>query len=268
MSPDVEPPRGHPQPESVTCNQPQPLPHQNGRSYRADSAECPPGYHIQAMPQSPITNQGHHPINWDELAHHYYHLVSPHFYPVMPYYNTGFLPYGPDRSVRIGVDPQSPHGAGHSQVHAPPQRVAGTTPPGIPTPGLTQSPHVPSLGLKNPSSILPQEPSPAIKQSSTSPFRATVLKGHDSQQHHKRKLLASTETSTFEPDRPRKRRLPVASDFMSDDDEPEHNARKHTLPTNGVPDFGTWFQDQVTGSKKKLSHRHQASATTGDRKGF
>lgn len=268
MSHDVEPPKGHPQPESVTCNQPQPLPHQNDRSCKADSAECPPGYHIQAMPHSPITNQGHHPTNWDELAHHYYHLVSPHFYPVMPYYNTGFLPYGPVSSFRRGVDPQSPHGAGHSQVHALPQLVAETTPPGIATHGLTPSPHVLSLGLQKPRSNLPQEASPATKPSSGSPMRAQILEEHGSQHHQKRKFPTSTDSSTSEPIRSRKRRLPVASDFMSDDDEPESNPRKHTLPTNGVPDFGTWFQDQVTGSKKKLSHRHQASATTGDRKGF
>lgn len=265
MSRDVEPPKGHPQPESVTCNQPQPLPHQNGRSCKADSAECPPGYHIQAMPQSPTTNHGHHPTNWDELAHHYYHLLSPHFYPVMPYYNTGFLPYGPDSSFRRGVDPQSPHGAGHSQFHALPQLVAETTPPGIPTNGLTPSPHVPSLGLQKPSSNLPQEASPATKPPSASPLRAPILEEHGSQHHHKRKFPTSTDSSTSKPIRPRKRRLPVASDFMSDD-EPENNPRKHTLPASGVQDFGTWFQDQVTGSKKKLSHRNQASAATGDRK--
>lgn len=265
---DVRPLQHPSEPESAAHNQLELLPHQNGSSCNADSAECPPGYHIQAMPQSPITNHGHHPTNWDELAHHYYHLLSPHFHPVTPYYNNGFLTYSPHSSVHIGVGPQSPHGAGRSQVHALPQHVAGTTPPGIPTHGLTPSPHVPSLGLQKPSSNLPQEASPATKPPSASPLRAPILEEHGSQHHHKGKFSTSTDSSTSEPIRPRKRRLPVASDFMSDDDEPENNPRKHTLPVNGVPDFGTWFQDQVTGSKKKLSHRHQASATTGDRKGF
>lgn len=267
LSLDVGPLKRLAQPESATCNQPQHLPHQNSNSCKADSAERPPGYYIQAMPQSPITNHGHHPTNWDELAHHYYQLLSPHFYPVMPYYNTDFLPYGPDSSVRTRVGPQSPHGAGHSQVHALPQRVAGTTPPRIPTYGLTPSPHDTSLGLQNQSSNLPQEPSPATNPPSASPLRATILGEHGSQHHHKRKFPTSTDSSTSEPKPPRKRRLPVASDFMSDDDEPENKPRKHTLPANGVPDFGTWFQDQVTGSKKKLSHLKQASAATGDRKG-
>lgn len=258
---DIGPPQRFSQPGEL-------LAHQNGCSCKPDSAEFPPEYDIQQVPQSPIPHHGHHSTSWDGLPHRYYQLLSQPFYPVMPYYKPVYVSYGFETSGSRGTDSQSPHCAGHSQFHAIPQRLAGTTHPGIPTPSFTSSPHVAPSGLQSSSLSLPQKPPPAAKQPSLSPLRATVSKAHDSQQHHKRKFLASTETSTSEPDRPRKRRLPVASDFMSDDDdEPEHNARKHTLPTSRVPDFGTWFQDQVTGSKKKLSHLKQLSAATSNRKG-
>lgn len=251
MSLDVGPPQRFSQPGEL-------LPDQNGCSRKPDSAEYPPVYHTQQMPQSPIPHHGHHSTS----THHYYQLLSQPFYHAMPYYNTDFLPCGSETSASRGTDSQSPLGAGHSQFHALSQRLAGTTHPGIPTPSSTSSPHIAPSGLQNSSLSLPRKPPPAAKEPSTSRLRATILKEHGSQQSHKRRFPTSTESSTSDPDRPRKRRLPVASDFMSDDDDgPEHNPRKRTLPTNGVADFGTWFQDQVTGSKKKLSQVKQESAS-------
>ncbi|KAG6361055.1 hypothetical protein INS49_009275 [Diaporthe citri] len=51
------------------------------------------------------------------------------------------------------------------------------------------------------------------------------------------------------------------------EDEPGCSRSKHTLPANGLSDFGTWFQDRVTGSKKKLSHLEHVSAPTGKKQG-
>ena len=246
LSLDIAPQDRLSQPESVTPNhQLQPTPHQHSYPYQACF-----GHHLPGVP-----------FQW--MPHHYYQPSSTHFYPFMPYYNVAFLPFGTDSSSRHGgADPQIPHGAIYPQSHAFPHHFVASTPETYfraPSP----PPSLPPASFPRPNSTLPSEPSAPRKPPSAPPCTPAKAKKPDSQQREKRKFSISTDPSTSVPSRRPKRRRPVASDFMSDSEGHEDHRTKHALLANGVPDFGAWFQKQVTGSKKKLSHLEHTSLPIG-----
>lgn len=253
--------------QSATPNQLQPPAHQNAYPYKPDSGGSrPSGSPTPSVAQSPIPHPVHHPIYWHGLPHHHYQPLLPPSYPFMPYYNIGFPFYGPDSPFHRGTYPQFSYGAGHPELHAFPERLVGPTPPGTPLLASLPSRSLPPPGLRTSSSNPHKEPSPDTKPPSASALRIAISEPPDSQKRDKRKFPMSTNTSASVSSRPLKRRRPVASDFMSDDDEPKDNQNQHTPLANGLSDFGTWFQQRVTGSKKKLSHLEHVSAPPASKK--
>lgn len=255
LSLDAGQPERHPPPEML-----QPQPQQYGNPCGPDSGDSgPSGSPTPSMAQSPVPHPAHQPIYWHELPHLYGQRSFPLSYPFMPYYNIGLPSYGPESLFPRGNYPQSPYSAGHPQLHASPQPLVGPTHPGVPLlaslPSRSRSPP----GLETSSSNSHKEPSPDTKSPSVPPLDSTISEPPGSQQRDNRKLPISTETSTSVSSRPLKRRRPVASDFMSDDDEPPYNRTKHKPLESGPRDFGTWFQQQVVGRKKRLCHLEHTS---------
>lgn len=242
-------------------------PQQDGYSNEPGFGDCAAGSVPQSIPRSSVPHPGHPRVYWHGLPDHYSQPIFTPFYALIPYYSVEFPSSGPDDSIHGKSDTQLPCGASYPRLDAFPPRLRNATPPRIQPPPLLPSGSFPPAAHPNPSSNLIQEPSPAKMPPSTSPSGPTIANQPERQQRDKRKPSTSTDTSTSVPRRPLKRRRPVASDFWSDDDEPQYNRSKKTLPANGVSDFGTWFQEQVTGSKKKLSHLEHVSAPPGNKKG-
>lgn len=240
--------------------------HQDGYPYQPGFGDFPPGSLLQSMPQSSDTHPGHPRAYRHGLLHQYSQPLFTPFFAVIPYYSIEFPSPRPDDLIRGGGGPQSPYAASDPQLHALPPRVGGSTPSRIRSPTFIPSPSLARPGRVNPSSNLTREPSPAKTPPSASPLEPAAANQPEGQRRAKRKLSTVTDASTSAPRRPLKRRLPVASDFMSDDDEPQRSRSKRTLPVGGHSDFGTWFQEQVAGSKKKLSHLEHASAPIGNKK--
>lgn len=262
VSLDVGQPERHPPPEML-----QPQPQQYGYPCEPDSGESrPSGSPTPSMAQSPVPHLAHQPIYRHELPHLYGQRSFPFSYPLMPYYDIGFPSYGPDSSFHSGAYPQFPDGAGHPQLHAFSQPLVGSTPQGIPLRDPLPSRSLPSPGLGTSGSNSNKEPSRDTNLPSISPLDTAISEPPGSQQRDKRKIPIMTETSTSVSSRPLKRRRPVASDFMSDDDEPPYSQTKHKPPESGLPDFGTWFQQQVTSRKKSLAHLEHASAPIPNRR--
>lgn len=237
-----------------------PEPHQDGYSYKPGFGDCPSGSLLQSTPHSSVSHSGH-----SRVYLHSQPIFTP-FYAVIPYYSVDFPSSGPDNFIRGKAGTQPPGDAGSPQLHASSPRFVGSTPPGTRPPSLLPSRSFPRPGPPTPSSNL-QEPSHTRKPPSTTSLGPAMANQPRNQEHDKRELPIATDTSTPVPRRPTKRRRPVASDFMSDDEEPQYKRSKQSLPADGLPDFGKWFQEQVTGSKKKLSHLEHVSAPTGNRKG-
>ncbi|KAI7784481.1 hypothetical protein LA080_009980 [Diaporthe eres] len=211
-----------------------PEPHQHGYSYESGFGDCPPRSLLQSMPQSSVPHPDYPRVYWHGLPHHYSQPVFTPFYAIIPYYSIGIPSSGSDDSIRGKADTQFSDGANCPQLHA--------SPPDF-------------------------EPSTSTELPSTSYLGPVMTNQPESQRRDKRKLPTSADTSTSVPRRPLKRRRPVASDFWSDDDEAQYNRSNHTLPANGMSDFGSWFQERVTGSKKKLSHLEHVSKPTSNKMG-
>lgn len=247
---DIAPRKQPPPPESVTPNQPlRPPPHEDGHPYQADFGHYFPGLPFQWMPHQddqPSTNA----------------------YSFMPYFPVASLPsatYGSGRQG--GADQRIPHGAIYPQPHPFPQQPAVRKLPGASSRASTSPLSQPPPSLTSSSLTLPSEPSPSTKPPSASPVSSAEAKEHDGQQREKRKSSILMDLSTSGPRCRPKRRRPVASDFMSDSEDNEDNQNKNALPASGVPDFGAWFQKQVTCSKKKHSHSEHTSLRIENSKG-
>lgn len=244
-----------------------PEPHQHGYSYESGFGDCPPGSLLQSMPQSSVPHPDYPRVYWHRLPHHYSRPVFTPFYAIIPYYSIDIPSSGSDDLIRGKSDTQFSYGANCPQPHASPPNFVGSSHPGARPPAFLGSASFPCTGHSITSSNLPQEPSTSTKLPPTSSLRPVITNQPESQRRDKRKTPTSTDTSTSVPRRPLKRRRPVASDFWSDDDEPQYNRSNPTLPANGMSDFGSWFQERVTGSKKKLSHLENVSKPTSNKMG-
>lgn len=241
----------------------QSVPHHYGYPYQLGFQDCPPGTPSQWAPESPAPPPGYPSNNWHGLPYHYHQPSFPSYYAASPYYNFASRSSGPEDSSSGGANPRPSYGALHPQLHAFPQRF------GIPTPGTSPLaiPRLPSLPPRDCSKPTPYVKLEPPRTTNPPPASPSELNQPDSQQGVKRKLSTSRDGSNSGATRLLKRLRPLASDFMSDDADPQHVQSKHSQLANGLPDFGAWFQDQVTGSKKKLSHLEHASALVDTKKG-
>lgn len=260
---DIAPSNAPSPPESSSRSyHTQSVPLHYGYPYQPGFQNCPPGTLSQWAPEAPAPPPGYPSDDWHGLPYHYHQPSFPSYYAAAPYYNFASRSSGPEASAS-GANPRPSYGALHPQLHAFPPRFA------IPTPGASRlaNPRFPSLPPRDcskPATDVKLEPSRTTNPPSAS---TSELNQPDSQQRVKRELSTSTDSSNSGAIRLLKRLRPLATDFMSDDDDPQHVQIKDSQLANGLPDFGTWFQDQVTGSKKKLSHLEHASALVGTKKG-
>ncbi|POS70657.1 hypothetical protein DHEL01_v210952 [Diaporthe helianthi] len=261
---DVRSPDRVPSPESVDLNHDaQPEPHQFGRTYTPGFGHYPHGPPAHYMPQPPLPRHFYPQNHWHYAPNHYWHSPHPAAYPsaIMSHYNSGFVGFAP--AGMIGQPhPQSPYPSNdqYPPLRAIPQHF------GVPFPALARNGAflpAPSLPDAPTSPIQPSKPSPSTGPEEAPPSSPLVARRLQDERNRKRKLSESPVSSSG-TSRALKRRC---SAHRLDVEDNHHDHTKFPRSASGPPDFGTWFQEQVADSKKKLRQLERALKPAGDRPG-
>lgn len=250
-----------PEAEEINYN-PHGEPHQFRHRYETGFGGYSSGPPAHWIPQSHFHQPSYSPNYWHGVPNQYWHTPHPVVYSqaVMPHYHNGFVGFAPAGMIEQAY-PQLPYA---SKDPYPPfrdvQQHFGHTlpvpPEDIPGAFLTAPlPPPPSVAPESP--LQPPEPSPTSSLEKAPPSSPLVTQPLEDERVRKRKLSGSPGSSSRNS-RPLKRPFSAQAGTLSDANDNHHGQTKFLRATTGPPDFGTWFQEQIADSKKKLSQLERA----------